>query len=167
MKQIQPCERDIWCVTWTNHSPRSSWSADCHSVAVCRLVCWRHPAPPRCRPAQSVESVRTIRLRVGPATKSTTLESMRDLGHEEDPSYFDNDSNVSTNFRITHYRISWKSIRQFSSCYTDGKTYKNIWKRQLTEIRICLKSTKETHSRRYGPTTMGSNCLMREQWISG
>jgi hypothetical protein len=73
MKRIQPSERDIWRVTWTTHSPRSSWSADCHYAAACRPVCWRHRAPPRCRPAQSVESVRTVRLPVGPAPEAQHL----------------------------------------------------------------------------------------------
>jgi len=61
------------------HSPSFSWSAGCHYVAVYRRGCWRHQAPHRCRLVRSAESIRTVRLRVGPARRRKQL-SIQYLG---------------------------------------------------------------------------------------
>ena len=63
------------------HSPSFSWSAGCRYVAVYRRGCWRHLAPHRCRLVRSAESIRTVRLRVGPARRRKQL-SIQYLGQD-------------------------------------------------------------------------------------
>ena len=59
------------------HSPSFSWSAGCRYVAVYRRGCWRRLAPHRSRLVRSDESIRTVRLRVGPARRRKHISQYR------------------------------------------------------------------------------------------